>query len=119
MEGLGFVVGVSRVVENRPARVIRGPRPDSGAQLHALARRCRPVMKVSSVERDRAKSSVVEAFIKVQNGSDVRGVAMDTFPEEPVTLKREYVAEIASSFARWVATVKGKDIRDVRISLGR
>ncbi|KAJ8902683.1 hypothetical protein NDN08_006003 [Rhodosorus marinus] len=119
MEGLGFVVGAGRVVENQSVRAIRRLGPDSGAQLHALARRCRLVMKVSSVERDRAKSSVVDAFIKVQNGSDVRGVAMDTFPEEPVTLKKEYVAEIASSFARWVATVKGKDIRDVRISLGR
>ena len=58
-------------------------------------------------------------LLKLQNGSDVRGVALDGVPGEAVNLTPEVAGSIAVAFAAWLSARTGKDLRDLKISLGR
>jgi len=62
---------------------------------------------------------VRQAFLRVQNGSDVRGVAADLNPEEPVTFTPEMAFEIAAGFTRWIAEQTEKEPGRMKISVGR
>ena len=53
----------------------------------------------------------------LQNGSDIRGVAMDAKNGQPVNLTREAVVPIARAFARWLKQRTGKE--QVRAAVGR
>ncbi len=59
-----------------------------------------------------------EALMKLQNGSDVRGVAVDGVEGQPVNLTGEAVNLIAQSFARWLAAKKGKPVAALKIGVG-
>ncbi|CAI9785455.1 unnamed protein product [Fraxinus pennsylvanica] len=60
---------------------------------------------------------------RLQNGSDVRGVALEGEKGRPVDLTPPAVEAIAESFGEWVKNglekEKGRPVTDVKISLGR
>ncbi|KAM0058677.1 putative phosphotransferase (phosphomutase) [Helianthus debilis subsp. tardiflorus] len=60
---------------------------------------------------------------RLQNGSDVRGVAVEGEPGRKVNLTPPAVEAIAESFGEWVidglVKEKGRPAEDVRVSLGR
>ena len=55
----------------------------------------------------------------LQNGSDVRGVALEGVAGEPVTLTAEAAREIAAAFVPWLSSRTGKAPSSLRISVGR
>jgi phosphomannomutase len=56
---------------------------------------------------------------QLQNGTDVRGVALDIVPDEKVTLTGEKVGRIAQAFTVWLAKQKKIHSKQLRISIGR
>lgn len=59
-----------------------------------------------------------EAILKLQNGSDVRGIAVEGVPDEKVNLTPEAVNRIAAGFAKFLAQKLGKKEGDLRIAVG-
>lgn len=57
-------------------------------------------------------------MMKLQNGSDVRGVAVEGVPGEPVTLFPEAANRIAAGFAAFLAEKTGKPIDSLRVAVG-
>lgn len=55
-------------------------------------------------------------YSKLQNGSDIRGVAMENNAGEAVNLTEDAVKALARAFAMWLKESKGED---VRIAIGR
>lgn len=58
-------------------------------------------------------------YARLQNGSDVRGVALPGVPGEEVTLTPEKTRTIARAFARWLGEKKGKTPGELTIGVGR
>ncbi len=58
-------------------------------------------------------------LLKLQNGSDVRGVALEGIPGETVNLTPETAGRIAAAFVSWLSQKTGKAADDLKISLGR
>ena len=54
----------------------------------------------------------------LQNGSDIRGIALENETDETVNLTKKSVFDLASVFAAWLIEKKGK-AAPVRIALGR
>ena len=46
-------------------------------------------------------------YLKLQNGSDIRGVAIEGVEGEPVNLDEEAAAKIGYSFAEWLGKKGG------------
>ena len=59
-----------------------------------------------------------EDMMKLQNGSDVRGVAVAGEAGEPVTLFPEAANRIAAGFAVFLAKKLGKETKTLRIAVG-
>ena len=59
-----------------------------------------------------------KVIMKLQNGSDVRGVAMDGVAEEPVSLFPEAANRIAAGFVRFLSKRTGKAASALRIAVG-
>lgn len=57
-------------------------------------------------------------FLALQNGSDVRGVAVEGVPGEAVNLTAEAVGRIAASFVAFLAKRTGKKPADLKIAVG-
>ena len=57
-------------------------------------------------------------MMKLQNGSDVRGVAVAGVPGEDVTLVPEAVNRIAAGFAKFLAKKLNKQVSDLHIAVG-
>lgn len=57
-------------------------------------------------------------YLKLQNGSDVRGVALDGMEGEPVNLTPEAAKYIAAAFASYLSEKCGKKITELTISVG-
>lgn len=57
-------------------------------------------------------------IMKLQNGSDVRGVAMDGVEGEPVTLFPDAVNRIAAGFVRFLMQKTGKKSSELKIAIG-
>ncbi|VAI28743.1 unnamed protein product [Triticum turgidum subsp. durum] len=58
-------------------------------------------------------------FLKLQNGSDIRGVAIAGVEGEPVNLTELVAEAIATAFAAWLLNKKKADgLRRLRISVG-
>ncbi len=55
----------------------------------------------------------------LQNGSDIRGIAIEGVEGEHVNLTPERVNRIARSFAAWLSKKTNKDISSLRIGIGR
>ena len=60
-------------------------------------------------------------YLKLQNGSDIRGVAIEGVEGEPVNLDEEAAAKIGYSFAEWLGKKggPGSSGRTLKISVGR
>ena len=56
---------------------------------------------------------------KLQNGSDIRGVALPLAAQEPVNLTEEAVEQIARAFAVWLAQRTGRPAAELTIAVGR
>lgn len=56
---------------------------------------------------------------QLQNGTDVRGVALDLVPAEKVTLTEEKVERIAQAFTVWLANKNNVQTNELKISVGR
>ena len=56
---------------------------------------------------------------KLQNGSDIRGVAIDGVPDEPVNLTPEVAQRLGQSFTTWLATKLSKAPTDLQLAVGR
>jgi len=57
-------------------------------------------------------------FMKLANGSDIRGVAVPGVPGEPVTLTPEAANRIAAGFVRFLTEKTGKSPAELRIAVG-
>ncbi|WP_294431152.1 phosphomannomutase/phosphoglucomutase [uncultured Treponema sp.] len=60
-----------------------------------------------------------KTLLKLQNGSDVRGIACEGIEGENVNLTPEASNVIAQSFASWLAKKTGKAVADLRVGVGR
>lgn len=58
-------------------------------------------------------------YKKLQNGSDVRGVALAGVAGEDVNLTGEVACDIAAAFGRWLAKRTGKAPSTLRVAIGR
>lgn len=56
--------------------------------------------------------------MELQNGSDIRGVAMEGKEGEAVNLTCEKVEAIAKAFAQWLSAKKDKEPWELRVSIG-
>lgn len=59
-----------------------------------------------------------KAILKLQNGSDVRGVAVEGVEGEPVTLTLDYTNRIAAAFVKWLAAKENKPAAELKIAVG-
>jgi phosphomannomutase len=59
------------------------------------------------------------AWKKLQNGSDIRGVALDGVEGESVNLPPEVAATLGQAFVTWLSTKTAKSPADLTISVGR
>ena len=57
-------------------------------------------------------------LLKLQNGSDVRGVAMEGVEGENVNLTPDVVNRIAGSFVQWLEKRTGKPARELTVAVG-
>jgi phosphomannomutase len=55
----------------------------------------------------------------LQNGSDIRGVALPGIPDEAVNLTPAVVATLAQAFVTWLAAELNQPIADLTIAIGR
>lgn len=56
---------------------------------------------------------------ELQNGSDIRGVAIAGVPDEPVNLTPEVAQRLGQAFSTWLASKVGKAAADLQIGVGR
>ena len=64
-------------------------------------------------------SATTTAYTKVQNGSDIRGVALDLNPDQPVTLTPIMMFFVGASFAEWLSQSLAIPPTALRVSVGR
>lgn len=58
-------------------------------------------------------------LLKLQNGSDIRGVAMAGVEGENVNLTQDACYLIGKAFAQWLARKKEKDYKDLKVGVGQ
>lgn len=56
---------------------------------------------------------------KLQNGSDIRGVAIAGVPNEPVNLPPEVAQRLGQAFVTWLAAKVGKPTASLQLAVGR
>ena len=56
-----------------------------------------------------------EKYLKLQNGSDIRGVSLTGVPGEPLSLREEEAKEIAIGFIIWLSDKLGKRPEDMTL----
>ena len=57
-------------------------------------------------------------ILKLQNGSDVRGVAVEGVADEPITLTGEYANRIVQAFVKWLSIKSGKETSQLKVAVG-
>ncbi len=55
---------------------------------------------------------------KLQNGSDIRGVAMDGVPGEKINLDFETAEKIGIGFSQWLTDKTGKATKELKVAIG-
>lgn len=63
-------------------------------------------------------NSYAEQYAKLQNGSDVRGIAMEGVAGEAVNLTPETAADIAAAFAEWLSDRPGQPAGQLKTGIG-
>lgn len=61
----------------------------------------------------------MKEYGKLQNGSDIRGVAMTAEPGQAPNLTQEAAADIATGFLAWLVARTGKKPSDLKLAIGR
>lgn len=61
----------------------------------------------------------MKEWSKLQNGSDIRGVAMDGIPGEKVTLTETEATYIGKGFVQWLMDSKKLEAKDITVAFGR
>ena len=56
---------------------------------------------------------------KLQNGSDIRGVALEGVPGEAVNLTPDVVKTLGNAFVQWLTQQTDKATSDIRVAIGR
>lgn len=56
---------------------------------------------------------------KLQNGSDIRGVALEGIPDEAVNLTPDVVKTLGNAFVRWLTQQTNKPATDLTVAIGR
>ncbi len=56
---------------------------------------------------------------RLQNGSDIRGVALEGIPDEVVNLSPEIMTRLGQAFALWLAKIRQVEPTQLTVSLGR
>lgn len=59
-----------------------------------------------------------EDWKKLQNGSDIRGVAMEGIPDQPVNLTPEVARNLGHALVHYLKDLKRKNTPDLRIAVG-
>jgi len=59
-----------------------------------------------------------QAWMKLQNGSDVRGVALEGVEGEAVNLTPEIIRPIGLAFAQWLSEKTGKPVSELKVAVG-
>jgi len=59
-----------------------------------------------------------QRWMKLQNGSDVRGVALDGVEGEAVNLTPEIIRPIGFAFAQWLSEKTGKPVCELKVAVG-
>ena len=60
-----------------------------------------------------------EKYLKLQNGSDIRGVSLTGVPGESLSLREEEAKEIAIGFIIWLSDKLDKRPEDMTLAIGR
>ncbi|KAF2295762.1 hypothetical protein GH714_033890 [Hevea brasiliensis] len=97
----------------------------SSMQMHTLPKYQRGFVNRGTVYCNAASSTTAVPyldkvdFLKLQNGSDIRGVAVSGVEGEPITLTEPVTEAIAAGFAAWLLEKKKADVhRPLRVSIG-
>lgn len=61
---------------------------------------------------------MIKDFKKLQNGSDIRGVALDGVQGETVNLGKDETVRLTLGFAEWLSEKTGKKPSDISVSVG-
>ena len=59
------------------------------------------------------------AWKKLQNGSDIRGVALEGVPDEAVNFTPDVVKTLGNAFVQWLAQQSNKPTTDLTVAIGR
>lgn len=62
---------------------------------------------------------MIKDYSRLQNGSDIRGVAIEGVAGEPVNLDKEAASRIGGAFIRWLAAKTGKAPETLVVGAGR
>ncbi|WMV22623.1 hypothetical protein MTR67_016008 [Solanum verrucosum] len=93
---------------------------NSTMQLDALSKFKRGIVYCNAASSSTAIPTVEKSnFLKLQNGSDIRGVAVDGVEGEPLTLTETVTEAIAAGFSGWLlAKKKNVSSKCLRVSIG-
>jgi phosphomannomutase len=58
------------------------------------------------------------AMMKLQNGSDIRGIALEGIAGEHITLSADASNKIGQAFAFWLAEDTGKPVTELTVGIG-
>ena len=61
---------------------------------------------------------MAQNLTKLQNGSDIRGIACEGIPDEEVNLNREIAGKIGGAFTEWLSQKVNKEASALRICIG-
>ena len=62
------------------------------------------------------RCQLMNKYLRLQNGSDVRGVALDGVEGEPITLTEDITRTIGFAFSKWLESKLGKSL--LKVSVG-
>ncbi|CAE6106562.1 unnamed protein product [Arabidopsis arenosa] len=97
---------------------------NSSMRAHSLSKYQTVLSKQRTFYCNAASSSVTVPsldktdFLKLQNGSDIRGVAVPGVEGEPVSLPEPVTEAIAAAFGQWLLHKKKAESRRLRVSVG-
>lgn len=57
-------------------------------------------------------------YKELQNGSDIRGIALEGRENEHINLTGEAAADLARGFAHWLSEKTGKPLKELRVAVG-
>lgn len=61
---------------------------------------------------------LAESWKRLQNGSDIRGIALEGIEGQKVNLTADIVKDIAAAFGCWLSDTAGKPAKDLKVSVG-